>query len=178
MRRLTRRRPPARAPAQVIVVHNCKTVMEQAVMEHIFHSQIKHVYGRGKVQTTRIAAVNPSTGELEEKDVLWFKTDFSRHVILANEDCDLGDRTNGWAFALLKNWLRSAFVPVNRRFSVLQVRTHWPQIGANWRLPSQLAPPFPIVASSMGGAPLPLLLRRGSGWAATSFGARPTAALE
>ena len=41
-------------------------------------------------------------------------------VILANEDCDLGDRTNNWTFALLKNWLRSAFVPVNRRFSVLQ----------------------------------------------------------
>ena len=50
----------------------------------------------------------------------WFKTDFSRHVLLANEDCELGDRTNPWAFALLKNWLRSAFVPVNRRFSVLQ----------------------------------------------------------
>jgi hypothetical protein len=24
----------------VIVVHNCKTVMEQEVMDHIFHSQI------------------------------------------------------------------------------------------------------------------------------------------
>ena len=105
---------------EVIVVHNCKTVMEQEVMDHIFHSQILFVYGRGKVQTTRIAALNPITGELEEKDVLWFKTDFSRHVILANEDCELGDRTNGWTFALLKNWLRSAFVPVNRRFSVLQ----------------------------------------------------------
>ena len=105
---------------EVIVVHNCKTVMEQEVMDHIFHSQILFVYGRGKVQTTRIAALNPITGDLEEKDVLWFKTDFSRHVILANEDCELGDRTNGWTFALLKNWLRSAFVPVNRRFSVLQ----------------------------------------------------------
>ena len=89
-------------------------------MDHIFHSQILYVYGQGKAQTTRIAAPNPKTGELEAKDVLWFKTDFSRHVILANEDCDLGDRTNNWTFALLKNWLRSAFVPVNRRFSVLQ----------------------------------------------------------
>ena len=25
---------------EVIVVHNCKTVMEQEVMDHIFHSQI------------------------------------------------------------------------------------------------------------------------------------------
>jgi len=90
------------------------------VMQHIFESQIMHVYGRGKLQTTRIAAVSPLSHELEEQDVQWFKTDFSRHVLLANEDCELGDRTNPWAFALLKNWLRSAFVPVNRRFSVLQ----------------------------------------------------------
>ena len=129
-------------------------------MQHIYESQIMHVYGHGKLQTTRIAAVNPTTGELEEKDVQWFKTDFSRHILLANQDCELGvphpflprlvstsahlscyiaaglrfanplvaaycppptgDQTNGWAFALLKNWLRSAFVPVNRRFSVLQ----------------------------------------------------------
>ena len=54
------------------------------------------------------------------RQVHWFKTDFSRHVLLANEDCELGDTTNPWTFALLKNWLRSAFVPVNRRFSVLQ----------------------------------------------------------
>ena len=105
---------------EVIVVHNCKTVMERSVMQHIFESQIMHVYGRGKIQTTRIAAVSRLTGELEEHDVQWFKTDFSRHVLLANEDCELGDRTNPWAFGLLKNWLRSAFVPVNRRFSVLQ----------------------------------------------------------
>ena len=105
---------------EVIVVHNCKTVMEAEVMQHIFESQIMHVYGKGKLQTTRIAAVNRLTNELEEHDVQWFKTDFSRHVLLANEDCELGDRTNPWAFALLKNWLRSAFVPVNRRFSVLQ----------------------------------------------------------
>ena len=105
---------------EVIVVHNCKTVMEAEVMQHVFESQIMHVYGKGKAQTTRIAAVNRLTGELEEHDVQWFKTDFSRHIMLANEDCELGDSTNPWSFALLKNWLRSAFVPVNRRFSVLQ----------------------------------------------------------
>ena len=55
---------------EVIVVHNCKTVMEQEVMDHIFHSQILYVYGQGKAQTTRIAAPNPKTGELEAKDVL------------------------------------------------------------------------------------------------------------
>ena len=91
---------------EVIVVHNCKTVMEQAVLEYIFQSQVTHVYGRGKLQTTRVAALNPATDSLEERDVQWFKTDFSRHVLLANEECELGDQTNPWAFALLKFWLK------------------------------------------------------------------------
>ena len=49
-----------------------------------------------------------------------FKTDFSRHVILANKDCPLGEETNPWVFALLRYWLKAVFVPINRRFSVLQ----------------------------------------------------------
>ena len=70
---------------EVIVVHNCKTVMEHAVLQHIFENQITHVYGRGKLQTTRIAAISPTTGELEERDVQWFKTDFSRCALLHND---------------------------------------------------------------------------------------------
>jgi len=97
------------------------TVIEDLEAENArLRSDLAHRTSQLHSAVTRIAALNPITGELEEKDVLWFKTDFSRHVILANEDCELGDRTNGWTFALLKNWLRSAFVPVNRRFSVLQ----------------------------------------------------------
>ena len=49
----------------MIVVHNCKMVMEAEVMAHIFESQIAHVYGKGKLQTTRIAALNRESGELE-----------------------------------------------------------------------------------------------------------------
>ncbi|KAL1507416.1 hypothetical protein AB1Y20_008257 [Prymnesium parvum] len=105
---------------EVIVVHNCKTVMEQSVLEYIFQSQVTHVYGRGRLHSTRVAAVNPSTEQLEERDVQWFKTDSSRHVLLANEDCELGEQTNPWVFALLKFWLKAVFVPVNRKISVLQ----------------------------------------------------------
>jgi len=72
----------------------------------------------------RVAALNPHTQQLEDKEVQWFKTDFSRHVVLANEDCELGDATNPWAFALLRFWLKAVFVPVNRRFSVLQSVLH------------------------------------------------------
>ena len=91
----------------------------------------------------------------------WFKTDFSRHVVLAHKECDLGDAINpwafsllpltqalpvaltltptltrspdpnpnpdpnpsSWAFSLLRYWLKAVFVPVNRKFSVLQVRS-------------------------------------------------------
>ena len=119
--------------------------MEAEVLEHIFATQICSIYGAGKAQTTRVAAVraarhspppclnvpeptssvaaqpNPlDGGNLEDRDVHWFKTDFSRHVILANKDCELGDATNPWAFALLRYWLKAVFVPVNRRFTVLQ----------------------------------------------------------
>ncbi len=47
-------------------MHNCKLVSEASVLQHIFESQISHVYGRGKVQTTRIAAANPTSGAFEE----------------------------------------------------------------------------------------------------------------
>ena len=101
-------------------MHNCKSVIEGDVLAHIFNTQVAYIYGAGKLQSTRVAAVNPLTGQLEEKDVGWFKTDFPRHLVLANQDCELGEETNPWAFALLRNWLKAVFVPVNRRFSVLQ----------------------------------------------------------
>ncbi len=41
----------------MIVVHNCKTIMEAEVLEHIFATQICSIYGAGKAQTTRVAAV-------------------------------------------------------------------------------------------------------------------------
>jgi hypothetical protein len=37
----------------------------------------------------------------------WFKTPFSRHVLLANSDSDLGENLNPWAFSLLRYWLKS-----------------------------------------------------------------------
>ena len=56
------------------------------------------IYGSGKLQYTRVAAISPLTGQLEEKQVQWFKTDFSRHVVLAHKECDLGDAINPCAF--------------------------------------------------------------------------------
>ncbi len=70
------------------------------------------------MQSTKVAAEDPMSGKLTEKTVGWFKTPFSRHVLLANNDSDLGEQLNPWAFSLLRYWLKSVFVPVNREFSV------------------------------------------------------------
>ena len=52
--------------------------------------------------------------------MLWFKTQYTRHVCLVNEDCLLGKCINPWVFSLLRYWLKAVFVPVNRPFSVVE----------------------------------------------------------
>lgn len=55
----------------------------------------------------------------------WFKTQFTRHICLANEDSPLGEEMNPWAFSLLRYWLKGVFVPVNRKFSVIESVVHY-----------------------------------------------------
>jgi len=65
------------------------------------------------------------TGKLIEKHVNWFKTPYSRHVCIVNDDSDLGFDLNPWTFSLLRYWLKSVFVPVNRRLTIIDnVMTH------------------------------------------------------
>jgi hypothetical protein len=72
----------------------------------------------GSIQRTKVAAINPLKNELQEKHVLWFKTQYTRHVCLVSDDSYLGLAVNPWVFSLLKYWLKAVFVPVNRQFSV------------------------------------------------------------
>jgi len=51
--------------------------------------------------------------------VIWFKTQYTRHICLVNDDCKLGYELNPWVFSLLRYWLKAVFVPVNRSLSVL-----------------------------------------------------------
>jgi len=74
---------------------------------------------------TKVAAINPGTGKLEEKHVDWFKTSFSRHICLVNHDSQLGKDTNPWVVSLLRYWLKGVFVPVNRKFSVIESVLHF-----------------------------------------------------
>lgn len=105
---------------EVIVVHNLKDVESKEVIDHIWETQVTQIYGSGSTQQTRVAAISPKSGELVEKEVNWFKTEFSRHVCLVNADSDVGEANNPWVFSLLKYWLKAVFVPVNRPISVVE----------------------------------------------------------
>lgn len=110
---------------EVIVVHNCKEVIDEDTLRHVWETQVTAIYGSGTPQTTLVAAQDPTSNRLVEKAVGWFKTPFSRHVLLANSDSDLGENLNPWAFSLLRYWLKSVFVPVSRDFSVVDAVVHY-----------------------------------------------------
>ena len=75
--------------------------------------------------STQVAAVNPNTGRLEEKHVEWFKTKYTRHICLAHHDSPVGRSVNPWTISLLRYWLKSVFVPVDRKFSVVNAVIHY-----------------------------------------------------
>jgi HSP20 family molecular chaperone IbpA len=105
---------------EVIVVHNLKEVESQDVLDYLWETQVTQIYGSGSIQRTKVAATNPKTQVLQEKEVVWFKTQYSRHISIANADSEMGQATNPWAFSLLKYWLKAVFVPVNRPISVVE----------------------------------------------------------
>jgi HSP20 family molecular chaperone IbpA len=105
---------------EVIVVHNFKEIEGQDILDHVWETQVKQIYSDGSVQQTLVAAKNPMTGNLEEKKVTWFKSPFTRHVCLVNQDSILGMNHNPWSFSLLRYWLKAVLVPLNREFSVVE----------------------------------------------------------
>lgn len=105
---------------EVIVVHNMKEVTSKKMFKHVWKNQVTGIYCGGQECTTSVAAPNARTGELEEKQVHWFKTKYTRHVALGNEDSPLGRSMNPWTISLLRYWLKSVFVPVNRKISVVR----------------------------------------------------------
>lgn len=105
---------------EVIVIHNFKEVEGQDILDYIWENQVKQIYSDGSTQHTLVAAKNPLTGKLEEKKVTWFKSPFTRHVCLVNQDSMLGLSLNPWTFSLLRYWLKAVLVPLNREFSVVE----------------------------------------------------------
>lgn len=111
---------PNKSFREVIVIHNFKEVESEEILNYIWEIQVKQIYEKGSVQKTVVAALNPLTSKLEEKPVIWFKSDYTRHVCLVNQDSILGLNINPWTFSLLKYWLKAVFIPINRKFSVVE----------------------------------------------------------
>ena len=75
---------------EIIVIHNLKEVDDIGILDYLWKTQVTQIYGTGNVQRTKVAANNPITHRLQEKHVIWFKTPYSRHVLLANQDSKAG----------------------------------------------------------------------------------------
>ncbi|CAG9310777.1 unnamed protein product [Blepharisma stoltei] len=104
---------------EVIVIHNFKDVTEQEEIDDLWKWQVTQLYpGHGNASQITRVTTNSANGEFIEKDVKWFKTEFTRHVYLANCNSQIGQEINPWTFALLKNWLKSIFIPVDKSSSV------------------------------------------------------------
>ncbi|CAK70642.1 unnamed protein product (macronuclear) [Paramecium tetraurelia] len=110
---------PNKTFREIIVIHNLKDVESTEILEHVWSTQVTQIYANGTLQKTKVAALNPINKQLLEKHVLWFKTPYTRHVCIVNDDCNLGKGLNPWVFSLLRYWLKAVFIPVNRSFSVL-----------------------------------------------------------
>lgn len=109
---------PNRVFREVIVIHNLKEVTDAETLQSVWTRQIADI--AGTPQHTEVAAVNPCSGKVESRGVMWAKSEQCRHVCLVNDYCELGDRVNPWALALIKVWLKGIVVAVDRDKSVLE----------------------------------------------------------
>ncbi|KRX05357.1 P-loop containing nucleoside triphosphate hydrolase [Pseudocohnilembus persalinus] len=105
---------------EIIVIHNLKEVESQEILEHAWENQVTQIYKNGMKQQTKVAAYDAQSEQVIEKSVAWFKTQYTRHICIINDDCPYGRQVNPWVFGLLKYWLKSVFVPVNRNFNVIE----------------------------------------------------------
>ena len=137
---------PNKAFREVIVIHNFKEIESQEILDHIWETQVRQIYQSGNEQQTKVAAKNPLTGKLEEKQVNWFKSPYTRHVCLVNQDSILGYNQNPWTFSLLRYWLKAVQIPLNRNFSVVDSVIHF----SNNKLTSYFKQPIKLVLKDSG----------------------------
>ncbi|EAR86836.1 50S ribosome-binding GTPase (macronuclear) [Tetrahymena thermophila SB210] len=125
---------PKKTFREIIVIHNLKEVESSEILEHVWQTQVTQIYNSGSIQKTKVAARCSETNQLLEKHVVWFKTLYTRHICLANDDSELGKQVNPWVFSLLRYWLKAVFVPVERpvpvidqlmKFSTLQLSKYF-----------------------------------------------------
>ncbi|CAD8199059.1 unnamed protein product [Paramecium pentaurelia] len=95
---------------EIIVIHNLKDITNPNLIQHVWSVQIEKIL-EGNIQKSTVEAINPFTNQLEEKSVMWFNTETSRHICIVNDNSDLGKSINPWTYSLLKYWLKLVVVP-------------------------------------------------------------------
>ena len=121
-------RAKRRGFAELIVVHNMRTVTEESTLRHAWGAQVTSLYGTGEQHTSSVLVAD-SGGTLVRRDVTWFKTAATRHLLLAQHASPIGELHNSAAVALLMQWIASAYLPTEAsslgRPSLLRQLLQW-----------------------------------------------------
>ena len=114
--------------AELIVIHNMRTVADEVAFEHMWRTRILDLYGTGEELSCLVPIKSVEEGGAAAADgagdggngegpasvacqVRWFKTQHVRHVALVSEHSALGKIVNPGSIALVRQWIHSAFVP-------------------------------------------------------------------
>mmetsp|Transcript_36125 Transcript_36125/g.95096 ORF Transcript_36125/g.95096 Transcript_36125/m.95096 type:complete len:494 (-) Transcript_36125:989-2470(-) len=98
--------------AELVVVHNMRTVADVASLQDAWHSQVTRLHGYGEQQESMVAM--PASGNKSpiQSKVVWFKTHSTRHLLLAQQVSEGGSQCNAPTIALLRMWIQSAYIPM------------------------------------------------------------------
>jgi len=105
-------RTKAQGFAELVVVHNMRTVADVASLQDAWHSQVTRLHGYGEQQESMVAM--PASGNKSpiQSKVVWFKTHSTRHLLLAQQVSEGGSQCNAPTIALLRMWIQSAYIPM------------------------------------------------------------------
>ena len=116
--------------AELIVVHNFRTVADPVTLEHMWRTQVVDLHdggeelsclmpvmakgaggGAGSGAVAQQGPQEPQGPQHTTVRVRWFKTEWVRHLALVQQSSGLGVTLNRATVALLHQWLQSAYVP-------------------------------------------------------------------
>ncbi|KAL1520674.1 hypothetical protein AB1Y20_022243 [Prymnesium parvum] len=101
--------------AELVVVHNMRTVTDLSTLHHAWRAQVTSLHGHGEQQEATVLLPAHASKPPVHQQVKWFKTRDTRHVLLAQQVSDAGRDLNAATFALLRMWILSAYVPTTSK---------------------------------------------------------------
>lgn len=104
--KLCKKMQDSKSKKEIFIIHNLKEIQSQEILDHIWESQVTQIFGNGSFHMTKISGFNPINEKLQEKHISWYKTNYSRHVCIVNDESMLGNNINPWSIALVNSWLK------------------------------------------------------------------------